>query len=303
MVVGIFGGDIRKISIRACFPKFKAWEEHYGSITKGFFEQRKKKRGESKFSPDIEEIPLSAIFSFRRGIEQLPHSIVKQLSAKLYCHQEVTSISLEKDCVSVKTEKEQFSADFLFCALPIKEAACLFAGHVPEISKEFLKVPSESIGVVNFGYDAHVLPVQGFGYLTPTYAHEDILGVVFDSSLFSIHNRSGQETRLTIKLADSGCSEEKYVAAALKGIRTHLGISRLPKAISFKHALRAIPQYGVGHLEKMAELKARFRRTLPNCQLVGSYLQGVSVDACIERAKEAVGEWLTTFTREGEGSF
>jgi protoporphyrinogen/coproporphyrinogen III oxidase len=295
MVVGIFGGDIRKISVRACFPNLKAWEEQYGSVTKGFFKHRKEKGKRSRFSEDMETIPLSAIFSFRRGIEELPQAIVKQISAKIHCQQEVTSIIVEEDSVHVKTDKGQFSADFLFCALPVRETAHLFESYVPEISKEFLKVPSETIGVVNFGYDAQVLPVQGFGYLTPTYAHEDILGVVFDSSVFSTHNRSAQETRLTIKLMDNGCSEEKYVAAALKGIRTHLGISRLPKAISFKHALRAIPQYGVGHLEKMADLKARFGHRLPRCQLIGNYLQGVTVDACIERAREAVKEWSAVF--------
>jgi oxygen-dependent protoporphyrinogen oxidase len=36
MVVGIFGGDIRKISVRACFPKLKSWEEELGSVTRGF---------------------------------------------------------------------------------------------------------------------------------------------------------------------------------------------------------------------------------------------------------------------------
>ena len=70
MVVGIFGGDIRKISVRACFPKLKAWEEKYGSITKGFYQARKsrKRSGKSpgfprmwrgfrclRFSPSAEE--------------------------------------------------------------------------------------------------------------------------------------------------------------------------------------------------------------------------------------------------------
>jgi oxygen-dependent protoporphyrinogen oxidase len=290
MVVGIFGGDIRKISVRACFPKLKRWEEQYGSVSKGFFERRKEKKREPKFSSDVEGVPLSAMFSFRGGVEQLPHAIVGQIPAAIHYHQETTDISFDGDRILVQTDKEQFSADFLFCALPVKETGCLFEKHVPEISKEFSKVPSEGIAVVNFGYDANVLPVQGFGYLTPTYAHEDILGVVFDSSVFTEHNRRDQETRLTIKLEDKGTSEEKCIEAALKGIRSHLGISRLPTAISFKRATRAIPQYGVGHLEKMAELKTRFRQTLPNCQLVGNYLQGVSVDQCIERAKEAVEE-------------
>jgi len=291
LVVGIFGGDIRKISVRACFPKLKSWEEKYGSVTKGFFAQRKERKGQSPFSKDIEGIPLSAIFSFRCGIEQLPQAIVNQIPATICYNQEAKEISFEKDRIQVKTENEQFSADYLFCALPLMETGHLFKTHLPEFSKELLKIPSEGVAVVNVGYDAQVLPVQGFGYLTPTYAYEDILGVVFDSSVFSEHNRRQQETRMTIKLTETGHSEEKNIEMALKGIRRHLGISQIPKAISFKRNQRAIPQYGVGHLEKMAELKNQFCKKLPHCQLVGNYLEGVSVNLCIARAQKAVEEW------------
>lgn len=294
MVVGIFGGDIRKISVRACFPRLKNWEEKYGSVTQGFFERIKEKRKESKFSQAVGGVPMSAIFSFQGGIERLPQSIASQTPATFHYNSEVSDISFIGDEVVVKTNNQEFRADYLFSALPIKETASLFETHVPEIAREFSIIPSEGIAVVNFGYDANVLPVQGFGYLTPTYAHEDILGVVFDSSVFSEHNRLSQETRLTIKLEEDRRSEEKYVEAALKGIRRHLGISRTPQAISFKRATAAIPQYGVGHLEKMVELNTRFREHLPNCHLIGNYLRGVSVDLCITRAKEAVQEFLKT---------
>ncbi len=296
MVVGIFGGDVRHISMRSCFPKLKAWEETYGSLTKGFYHRIKEKRKEPKYSQDVEGVPMSAIFSFRLGIEQLPQSIMSQIPASIQYNHTVEDVSFEGSQVLVKTDKEQLTADYLFCCLPVKEAGNLFERHIPEISKEFAKVPSASIAVVNFGYDANVLPLQGFGYLTPTYAYEEILGVVFDSSVFPRHNCKDQETRLTIKLRDSGLSEEKYVDAALRGIRRHLGISARPKSISFKYVPLAIPQFGVGHLEKMLDLKNRFSQQLPNCHLVGNYLQGVSVDACVARAKEAVQEWLPTFS-------
>jgi len=291
MVVGIFGGDIRQISVRACFPRLKAWEEQYGSVTKGFYRQRQERRAKSQYSPDVEGVPLSAIFSFRQGMDQLSQSLLNQTPAQVEYNQEVQALTFSGDQVVVRTQEREYIADALFCALPVKETGCLLAPHVPEIAGELSKVPSAGIAVINFGYDASVLPVQGFGYLTPTYAQEEILGVVFDSSVFSEHNRRREETRLTIKMEETGRTEEKYIEAALKGIRRHLGISRVPQAISFKRAQRAIPQYGVGHLDKMAQLKQRLHRELPSLHLVGNYLQGVSVDACIARAKEAVAEF------------
>lgn len=291
MVVGIFGGDIRKISVKACFPRLKAWEEAYGSVTKGMLAHRKEQRKASPFSAHIPTLPLSAIFSFRAGIEQLPSTLVDQVPATIHYDTEVKKISFEGEKVIVDADGLQMEGDYLFCALPIRQTAKLLREHSKHASDEFSRIFSEGIAVVNFGYDAKVLPVQGFGYLTPTYAGEDILGVVFDSSVFPEHNRGPEETRLTIKIQETGRSEEDYIEAALKGIRRHLGISKMPKAVSFKRAVDAIPQYGVGHLEKMEELKRCLRSQLPRCHFVGSYLNGVSVDQCIARAKEAVAEW------------
>jgi oxygen-dependent protoporphyrinogen oxidase len=224
-------------------------------------------------------------------MEQLPRSIHDQIPATLHFNQEVKGIEFRREQVVVRTQDQQHVADGLFCALPVREVGQLLQPHVPGISGELLKIHSEGIVVVNFGYDANVLPVQGFGYLTPTYANEDILGCVFDSSIFPVHNQKRQETRLTIKMEDTGRSEQKHIEAAMRGIRRHLGISQVPKAVHFKCAQRAIPQYGVGHLEKMAGIKKQLQDKLPQCHFLGNYLQGVSVDACIARAKEAVEEW------------
>jgi|SRR5579862_2355035 len=291
MVVGIFGGDIREISVRACFPMLKSWEEKYGCVTKGFLHHWNEKRKRSKYSADVSGLPLSAIFSFKKGIEELPQTVMAKTPASYHFNQDVQRICIKDNKVEVMTQDRIFYADVLFCALPIKETSQLFEPLVPDISREFLKVPSEGIAVLNFGYDSEVLPVQGFGYLTPTHAQEEILGVVFDSSVFPQHNKRPQETRLTIKMEERGREDAWYIDAGLRGIRKHLGISCTPNAISFKRALRAIPQYGVGHLEKILNLKDEFNKRLPRCFLVGNYLKGVNVDQCIARAKEAVGEW------------
>lgn len=275
VVVGIFGGDIKKISVRSCFPQMKKWEEQYGSLTKGFFASRKQKRDQSS----------SMFFTFRRGVEELPQAILRQIPATIHYNTEVKEVAFEGGRVMVNTDKERFAADSLFCALPAEEAGRLFE------NPDLLKISSAPIAVVNLGYDADVLPVKGFGYLAAVHSSEEILGAVFDSSVFSQHNRSPSETRLTIKMDDTGRSEEKKIEAALKAVRRHLGISQTPKAVSFKRPSRAIPQYGVGHLEKMAELKEQFRKKLPQCHLVGNYLEGISVNHCIDVAKKAVEEW------------
>lgn len=288
LVVGIFGGDPRLISIRALFPTFKEWEESYGSITKGFFKNWWEKRRVAKRSSYFPNVPLSTMFSFREGIEQLTSTLLAKTPASIYYQHEAQEIVQADKKIVIKTNQGEFTADYVFCALPAFQAGNLFMKQIPDLGKELVSLKSEGIIVLNFGYKEHVLPVEGFGYLIPHCAREEILGVVFDSSIFKQHNNYPKETRLTIKLKDLGQPEEEAFQTALLSIRRHLKISRQPDRVSCKKVLSAIPQYTVGHLERMQKLRRQLQQKMPRCYLLGNYLIGVSVDYCIRCAKEAV---------------
>jgi oxygen-dependent protoporphyrinogen oxidase len=279
LVVGIFGGDIRKLSIKACFPMLKMWEETYGSVTRGFLSSRTREKGDSLFPPN-------GIFSFKEGVETLVQALSSQLRCPIYHQEPVEALYSRDQSVILSTAKRKMEVDHLFLALPVQESGDLLKTVDPESSRALLDTPSLGIAVVNFGYRQNVLPVEGFGYLIPSEAKEEIKGVIFDSSVFSEQNRGQQQTRLTIKMEEDGRSDAKYVESALKGIRKHLGISDAPHALSIKRAVRAIPQYRVGHLEKMEALSERLRKKCPRIHLHGNYLSGVSVDHCIERSRQ-----------------
>ena len=99
-------------------------------------------------------------------------------------------------------------------------------------------------------------------------------------------------TRLTIKLEDRGLSKDAMIDTALQGIRRHLGIMQKPDSLSYKLAVHAIPQYGVGHLDQMMQLEKELLNQLPRFRFVGNYLTGVSVDQCIARSKQVANQWL-----------
>lgn len=291
MVVGIFGGDCRYISVRSCFPTLKRWEEEHGSVTKGFWIALKEKRKQSKFSPTIPELPLSAMYSLNEGIEQIVKALVRKVPADVQYCSEVTAIRDLGSEVEVVASDRVYKTDALFCALPVAQTGYLLRSLAPEQSEKLSKIKSCSVTVINVGYTQNVLPVEGFGYLTSTYSKEDILGVVFDSSVFPQHNERPFETRLTIKLEDRGLSRESMIENALQGIKRHLGITKLPDAISYKLAINAIPQYGVGHLDAMVKLEKDLEEKLPRFRFVGNYLSGVSVDQCIARSRDVAQQW------------
>lgn len=279
LVVGIFGGDMRELSVRACFPLLKRCEEQHGSILRGLLHYWKSR-------------PRSPFFSFKQGVQQLIDRLLAKSGAECHFEQEVQRIAIKDNKVEVVTQDRIYYGDGLICALGLKESVQLLEPLASETARELQKIPALGMAVVNIGYKENVLPLQGFGYLVGKQAQEDILGVLFDSSLWPQHNRQAEETRLTVNIEEKGREEEWYVHTALSALKKHLNLCATPAEVSVKRIVRAIPQYSPGHFEKIKTLTEELSKRLPRCFLAGNYLCGVSVEECIARAKQAVDECL-----------
>lgn len=263
LVRGIFGGDSREICAHACLATLKKWEEKYGSVTRGWLREG---RGGS-----------SAIGSFRGGMEEIIHHLTAKSPASILRGSCVHELARLGDKWKVETSTGTYEADLLFSALPVHEVVELFRPVAPALMEQLASVHSLGLSVVNVGYQGAVLPYQGFGYLTQ--GQEDLCGVIFDSCVFPEHNLSDQQTRLTILSKKKNSSLEE----ALEGVR-RLGITQEPDVIIRTWAEKAIPQYGVGHQKRMKEWEGRFLKEVPAVQLVGNYLEGVSLEQCVRRA-------------------
>lgn len=273
---GIYAGNIRNLSVRACFPLFYKWEQEHGSILKGMWRHKKKENLEC--SSFIKEIKKHSLFTFKSGMEVLVHKLHSKLAAHIQFHSPVKDIHKESGILTVLTENgEAIPAAHVFDTRPC-----------PEISMA-------SVAVVNMGWHEKVLGREGFGYLIPSSEKQSLLGIVWDSSAFSQQNRSPTETRLTAMLGGSqmadfsSCQPEKFMEISLKSIREHLQISRPPKTIRVKIARHAIPQYHVGHLKKIIEID---QKKTSGVTLLGSSLHGVSVNDCIHQARLQAATYL-----------
>lgn len=100
--------------------------------------------------------------------------------------------------------------------------------------------------------------------------------MIWDSSVFpqqNVHN----ETRLTAMVREE---EKDPLNSVLSAVRQHLGILKEPQQTSISHAIQAIPQFEVGYWQKIAEFEKKAYPLI----LLGNYLEGASVEACIQRS-------------------
>jgi oxygen-dependent protoporphyrinogen oxidase len=268
MTTGIYAGDISKLSIRSCFPKFYEWEQECGSVIRGAWKQKKKPQRE--ISPFIKQIEKSSLFSLKQGMESLIKELVKQLEIDIQYNSNVVSVEENGNGVTILLpEGRSVQADYVISTLPSSD------------------LHYTSVIVVNVGYSKPLLSKKGFGYLIPSNQNESVLGCVWDSAIFPQQNIMN-ETRLTLMLGgenhidDVKLTTSEIQTKVLEALERHMGITSLPDAISIKMAKQAIPQYTVGHLswatQKQLELSSKII-------WIGTAFNGVSVNDCIAHAK------------------
>ena len=253
LALGIYAGDIRTLSIEACFPKFVEWEREKGSVVRGMFSPTRQKK-------------IPGLFSLMGGMESLIEALRRQLDIEVIYNCPVEKIEEKKVFACGK----EWVCDRIVSALPAPAIGPLF-------NEPFA---SNSIAVVHLIYDRSVLPKQGYGYLIPTREKEPLYGMVWDSSIFPQQNQRG-ETRLTAMVRPE---EPDPIEAALDAVRRHLGCRERPIFTSLSKAEGAVPQLLIGHKEKIARFEARMQREVPSLTLVGNYFEGVSVEAAIQRS-------------------
>lgn len=162
---------------------------------------------------------------------------------------------------------------------------------------------SVTVMVINLYFkNPDILPVHGFGYLIPrSIALEEnpecALGVVFDSDA-SIGQDSAPGTKVTVMMGGhwwDGIDESAYpteeegARMAKAVLKRHLGIFEEPAKVLVGLQKNCIPQYTVGHEDRMKmssdELQIAFGGKLA---VAGNSYTGVGVNDCISAAKKVV---------------
>lgn len=286
MISGIYAGDVRKLSMQACFPPIFS----KGSFVRAAFSRKKTMNHYSPFMKKMEKVPL---FSFKEGTEILIKKLCSQLEVdiKLCCMPKRLSFQSDKVTISLNNGTI-IEADQLFSALPAHAIGSLLDLNEGSFLNE---IPLASVAVVNLGYRKKVLNKQGFGYLIPSIEKEKILGCVWDSSIFPQQTQTKEETRLTVMLGGmhhphvEQISDEQCVELAQEALSKHLGIEAIPEVALVKKAIQAIPQYEVGYVEKMEALLAALKEKFPRLTLLGNSIHGVAVNDCVASAMGTVG--------------
>ena len=289
-VSGIYAGDPEKLSLRSSFPQLHEAERATGSVIRGMLRAAKSK-------PKPHHKPT--LQSFREGNETLVRALAASLGPALRTEVSVTEIQRTNAGVSASYEvtltadgsPEKITTDNVVLATPTQVTASLFRAVDSEFAAALASIEYAPIAVVSLGYTKSAVghSLEGFGFLIPRPEKLRTLGTVWNSSLFP--NRApGGHFLLTSFIGGAtdpqalALSPDELASLVHKEIAPLLQIHEAPCFSNVALYPCALPQYNLGHSERIARLSECGPRP-ENLWFAGNYLRGPAIGACIEQAQ------------------
>jgi oxygen-dependent protoporphyrinogen oxidase len=185
-------------------------------------------------------------------------------------------------------------------AVPAHVAATLLRGLAPAAAQELAAIPYAPLAIVATAYRradvAHSL--EGFGFLVPKREQRKILGSLFSSSMFE--GRAPADTALITSFVggmrhpELAAIPDAELTAVVHGeLQALIGTKADALWTAITRWRHAIPQYHLGHREKLRTLEDA-ERALPGLGFCANYRGGVSVGDRLQAAR-AMAETIARF--------
>jgi len=298
LMAGIYAGNADQISLKATFPNFLTLEREYGSLIRGmWFKRREVQRRQREEAPS----KWTLFMTLQGGLTELVQALIAKLDG--------VSLMTGKQVIRVNPDSSQMAtlnlsprqpvyqiqlaegrvlpADAVILATPAYATATLVEGFSPSLATLLRQIPYVSTATVSLGYkksDLSPLP-QGFGFVVPRSEHRKIIASTWTSNKYP---HRAPEGGILLRCYLGGADHEELVSLedrtliqiAREELKEIMGISREPVLARVYRWTKAMPQYLVGHLDRLAILEELLSR-YPGLFLTGSAYRGVGIPDCI----------------------
>ncbi|WP_438387747.1 protoporphyrinogen oxidase [Actinopolyspora saharensis] len=300
---GVYGGSADALGLRATMPGLAdALDAGAKSLTEAVNEAMPAPTPRGSAKPPV-------FGAFEEGYETLVNALERRSGARVERGVTVRRLWREGGGWSLVTGSAarpgRLDADAVVLAVPAPAARGLLAESVPEAAAGFAEISLASMAVVGLALPAEVeLPASSGVLVARGERHRD--GTAFTAKAFTLssrkwpHLRGRGGERLVRASVGRGEPGELRIddAELLRRVRADLaeltGATAEPLDTAVVRWGGGLPQYGVGHAEKVAGIEDAVSRA-PGLEVAGASLHGVGVPACVgtgETAAVRIGEFL-----------
>jgi len=304
LVGGVNGSDPADMSLAATYPNLLEMEQQHGSLVKGFLAQRKAIEARRKANPPKPGAkPYSFFSSFKPGLQYLTDKMADAAGRdRIHAGVSATSIARGEDGTwTVELSSgETLKGDAVILATEAFATEPLLRGVDDRLADLVGQIPCSSSATILMGFDAADCPfdLHWHGALSPAIEHEPVTGISLMSSKWP---GRAPEGRVLMRGFVGGPrdqaiierSDEELIEIARTSFVKLLGVKAgaVPVFARVYRWVGGMPQYTMGHLDRVDEIEARCA-TIPGLGLAGGAYRGVGVPNCLDSGEQAASKVL-----------
>jgi oxygen-dependent protoporphyrinogen oxidase len=261
LVSGLYAGDPEQVSLPSAFPLVAAMERKQRSFMLAMRKEFAAAR--STTAPRLS--------SFQGGLDELTSALAAHLGQDLHLGTRLLGVEKTGDVYKVAVEargqRQSLEAAAVVMALPAHVATVVMGPLDVAIAGTLAQIPYVPVTLVHLGYPFAALarPVDAYGFFVPPSEPLRVLGGIFPSQFFRARAPEGFHL---FSMRTGGARhpeaftmpESELVALADGELRGLLGLTVGPSFVHIVRHERALPQYTLGHMGRVAALEEGERR-------------------------------------------
>lgn len=323
---GIYGGDIYKLSLDATFPEFHRLERTYGNMVKGMLFMKKQRAGQGKPEGQFMQLTGGLESLIEALIEQMPKNVTIHLETALFgiykkekvnhiqeddfsdkesirevketfLQQNKVAYALALDTTEVDKEQEESSrldwAHAVIITTPPRPYSMWFDGH--EVMKHIWEMNQSScaIAIMSFDKADFQVPIKGTGFVITRQTDTPITACTYISEKWP---QTTPTDKIVLRVF-MGKPNDDTVHKSTKEELKQIAVAEIRKILQFKgdplwteivRLDRSMPQYEVGHRQRVEKVKEYLKCNFPNVYVIGTPFDGVGMPDGVKQAKELV---------------
>ncbi|MGW7110652.1 protoporphyrinogen oxidase [Streptomyces xanthophaeus] len=302
---GVYAGNAYRISMRAAVPQLFEAARTHRSLFEGVRELQRRAAAQPAAAGPV-------FAGIDGGIGRLPAAVAeacRRAGARILTGTPVREVLRTAEGWRVVTATGTVDADGVILATPAGPAAQLLDRLVPAAAAELRGVEYASMALVTMAFRRSDLPAAiteggASGFLVPPVDGRTIKASTFSSNKWAWAGADPELFLLRTSVGRHGDEGElkredgELVAVSLADLGEAVGLAARPVASTVTRWDGGLPQYPVGHLDRVARIRAAVA-ALPGLAVCGALYDGVGIPACIASAGKAADAVTAAFGTPG----
>jgi protoporphyrinogen/coproporphyrinogen III oxidase len=302
LMSGIYAGDGAQLSLAATFPQLRQAELEHGGLIKGMLAAQRKAP-----APRLGTKKWPAFLTPASGLAEIVEALEAQLSGvEVRLGTRVTRVEADPAGYRLMLGNgETLPADAVILATPAFVTADLITDLDSQLAGALRAIPYVSTATVSVAYPLGDLPrpLDGYGYIIPHAEGRPILACTWTSTKFPHRAPEGYGLiRAFIGRAGEEAidrTDTELLNLVREELRRTLGITAPPMLHRIFRWPQAMPQYTLGHLDRLAAIERRLAEH-PGLLVAGNAYRGIGIPDCIASGEAAAETAMKNLTARSQ---